>query len=194
MHYYRRDGVWNGAGHQSRAPFDKMMHWGEMQTDIRLQRVSRNDPRISTIFYHYVSRQDAVQHTQIWLKWEMNWTKERWHFCWNGFFWVGSQSWPSLLGQVFWDRIMMFALIKVSARTAFAENLTWGWVVYLCTEHWSYWLRELIPAGELVYWVFCVPDGMSYFCWGWHQCLVKHMFRTAVSPGWARQYKHPQMY
>lgn len=25
----------------------------------------------------------------------------------------------------------------------------------LCTEHWSYWLRELIPAGELVYWSSC---------------------------------------
>ncbi len=83
--------------------------------------------------YSSVSRQDAVQHAQIWLKWEMNWTKERWHFCyWKGFFWVGNQSRSSLLGQVFWDCIMMFALIKVSARTAFVGHLTWGWVVYLC--------------------------------------------------------------
>jgi len=23
---------------------------------------------------------EAVQHAQIWLRWEMNWTKQRWHF------------------------------------------------------------------------------------------------------------------
>ncbi len=183
MHYNRRDSVWNGAGHQSRAPFEKMMHWGETQTHIRLQRVSRNDPRISTIFYHYVSRQDAVKHAQIWLKWEMNWTKERWHFCYcKGLFWVGRQSWSSLLGQVFWDRIVMFALLKVSARTAFADHLTWGPI------DWGNWSR---PGS------WCTAS--SVYLMECHICVEVDinawwsMFITAVSPGWAMQYKHPQM-
>lgn len=139
--------------------------------------------------YSSVSRQDAVQHAQIWLKWEMNWTKERWHFCyWKGFFWVGNQSRSSLLGQVFWDCIMMFALIKVSARTAFAGHLTWGWVVYLCLCAQNTGPIDWGNLSRPGSWCtgFRVPDGTSYFCWGWHQCLVKHMFRTAVSPGWAR--------
>lgn len=47
MHYYRRDGVWNGAGHQSRAPFEEMMHWGKMQHTLGCRALAVNDPRIS---------------------------------------------------------------------------------------------------------------------------------------------------
>ncbi len=153
MHYNRRDGVWNGAGHQSRAPFEKIMHWGETQTHIRLHRVSRNDPRISTIFYHYVSRQDAVKHAQIWLKWEMNWTKERWHFCyWKGFFWDGLLVMVVLVGAS-----VLRPHCDVCAHKSLCQDCFCG-----PSNMRSYWLRELIPAGELVYWAFCVPDGTSY--------------------------------
>lgn len=67
MHYYRRDGVWNGAGHQSRAPFEEMMHWFKMQAHITgCRALAINDPRISNNILPWVDKMRCSTHKYGW--------------------------------------------------------------------------------------------------------------------------------
>lgn len=65
MHYYRWDGVWNGAGHQSRAPFEEMMHWGKMQCTLGCRALAVNDPRISNNILPSVDKMQCAAHTNM---------------------------------------------------------------------------------------------------------------------------------
>lgn len=139
--------------------------------------------------YSTISRKDAVQHAQICLKWEMNWRKERWRFWyWKGFFWVGDQSWSSLS----WAAVLRLHYDVCSHKSLCQDcflgpsNMRMSCLsLSLSIKHCFYWLREPIMAGEMVFWVLGVSDGTTYTFRVLNQCLVKHMFRTAMSPGWA---------
>lgn len=185
MHYYRRDGVRNGAGHQSRAPFEEMMHWGKMQTHIRLRSVSH---KWSPHFDNILPSVDKMQ---------CNTHKYGWNEKWIGQKRGDTSATEKDLSS--WESVMVVLVgasvlglhYDVCAHKSLCHDCFCGssnmrmscLSLSLCTEHCSYWLRELILARELVFWVFDVPYRTSYSCWGWHQCLVKC---TAMSPGWAR--------
>lgn len=143
MHYYRRDGVWNGAGHQSRAPFEEMMHWGEMQAHIMLQSVSR---KWSPHFHNILASVDKMQCSTHKYGWSEKWT-----------------------GQKRGDTSVLVVLVGVSVlrlhydvcthKSLCQDHLTRGWVVYLClcaqntgSIDWGNWSRTgSWCTGSLVY-------------------------------------------